>query len=140
MDETGLDSILEVQEAVEAPDDFVANAVVAAPAAQRAAGAENSEAQWEAAAGELEWFRSWDAVCEGEAPDFAWFPGAQCNIVHNAIDRPHFVVKRLGLAPEDVEAGTEYLDGNLCTHSGEKVIDAMANRLTDIHDDAGDNG
>ncbi len=87
MDETALDSILEVPEAVEAPDDFVANAVVADPVAQRAAAAENPEAQWEAAAEELEWFRPWDAVLEGEAPDSSWFPGARCNIVHNAVDR-----------------------------------------------------
>ncbi len=87
MDETVLDSILEVPEAVEAPDEFVAAAVVADPAARCAAGAENPDAQWEAAAQELEWFRPWDAVCEGEAPNFDWFPGARCNIVHNAIDR-----------------------------------------------------
>ena len=87
MDENALDSILEVPEAVEAPDDFVAAAVIADPAAQRAAAAENPEAQWEAAAKELEWFRPWDAVLEGEVPDSSWFPGARCNIVHNAIDR-----------------------------------------------------
>ena len=87
MDENALDSILEVPEAIEAPDDFVAAAVIADPAAQRAAAAENPEAQWEAAAAELEWFRPWDAVLEGEAPNSSWFPGARCNIVHNAIDR-----------------------------------------------------
>ena len=87
MDETALDSILEVQEAVEAPDDFVANAVVSNPAAQRASAAEDPEAIWEAAANELEWFRPWDTVFEGDPPDFSWFPGAQCNIVYNAIER-----------------------------------------------------
>ena len=87
MDENALDSILEVPEAIEAPDDFVAAAVIADPAAQRAAATENPEAQWEAAAAELEWFRPWDAVLEGEAPNSSWFPGARCNIVHNAIDR-----------------------------------------------------
>ena len=87
MDETALDSILEVQEAVEAPDDFIANAVVSDPAAQRAVAAEDPEAIWEAAANELEWFRPWDTVFEGDPPDFSWFPGAQCNIVYNAIER-----------------------------------------------------
>jgi acetyl-CoA synthetase len=87
MDETALDSILEVQEAVEAPDDFIANAVVSNPAAQRASAAEDPEAIWEAAANELEWFRPWDTVFEGDPPDFSWFPGAQCNIVYNAIER-----------------------------------------------------
>ena len=87
MDETALDSILEVQEAVETPADFAADAIVADPAAQRAAAAIDPEAQWEAAAAELEWFRPWDSVVEWEAPDSKWFTGAQCNIVHNAIDR-----------------------------------------------------
>ena len=87
MDETALDSILEVQEAVEAPDDFIANAVIADPAAQRASAAEDPEAVWEAAANELEWFRPCDTVFEGDPPDFSWFPGAQCNIVYNAIER-----------------------------------------------------
>ena len=87
MDEPALDSILEVQEAVEAPDDFIANAVIADPAAQRASAAEDPEAVWEAAANELEWFRPWDTVFEGDPPDFSWFPGAQCNIVYNAIER-----------------------------------------------------
>ena len=87
MDETALDSILEVQEAVEAPDDFVANAVIGDPVAQRAAAGENPEAQWEAAAEELEWFRPWDTVLEWNPPNSSWFSGAQCNIVHNAIER-----------------------------------------------------
>ncbi|MEC7900304.1 MAG: acetyl-coenzyme A synthetase N-terminal domain-containing protein, partial [Acidobacteriota bacterium] len=68
MDETALDSILEVQEAVEAPADFIANAVIANPAAQRASAAEDPEAVWEAAANELEWFRPWHTVVEGDPP------------------------------------------------------------------------
>ncbi|MFW6324335.1 MAG: acetate--CoA ligase, partial [Desulfovibrionales bacterium] len=44
---------------------------------------------WEDAARELDWFRKWDKVLDDENPPFyRWFPGAQCNIVHNALDRP----------------------------------------------------
>lgn len=43
---------------------------------------------WEYAAHELEWFHKWDAVLdETNAPHYRWFPGSQCNIVHNALDR-----------------------------------------------------
>ncbi|EPR43354.1 acetate/CoA ligase [Desulfovibrio sp. X2] len=43
---------------------------------------------WESAALELEWFRRWDKVLDESAPPhFSWFPGARCNIAHNALDR-----------------------------------------------------
>ena len=43
---------------------------------------------WAAEAEELEWYRKWNAVLDdSEKPFFRWFPGAQCNIVHNALDR-----------------------------------------------------
>lgn len=43
---------------------------------------------WEEAAEELEWFAKWDKVLDdSDAPFYRWFPGAQCNIVHNALDR-----------------------------------------------------
>ncbi len=43
---------------------------------------------WEEAALELTWFRKWDAVLDdSDAPFYRWFPGAQCNVVYNALDR-----------------------------------------------------
>jgi acetyl-CoA synthetase len=43
---------------------------------------------WEKAALELEWRRKWDAVLDDSRPPFyRWFPGAQGNIAHNALDR-----------------------------------------------------
>lgn len=43
---------------------------------------------WEDAADDLEWFKKWDHVLdESQAPFYRWFPGARCNIVHNALDR-----------------------------------------------------
>jgi acetyl-CoA synthetase len=49
---------------------------------------EDPDAFWAAEAEELEWFKKWDKVCDGtEKPFFKWFKGAQCNIVHNCLDR-----------------------------------------------------
>lgn len=43
---------------------------------------------WEEAAKELVWYKPWDKVLdESDAPFYKWFVGAQCNIVHNALDR-----------------------------------------------------
>lgn len=56
-------------------------------AARAAAQADNPE-YWADAARELDWFRPWDAVLDASrAPHHTWFPGGQCNIVHNALDR-----------------------------------------------------
>ena len=46
------------------------------------------QAFWAAEAGELEWYRKWDKVLDdSKKPFYKWFAGAQCNIVHNALDR-----------------------------------------------------
>jgi len=43
---------------------------------------------WAAEAEELEWYRKWNKVLDdSQKPFFKWFPGAQCNIIHNALDR-----------------------------------------------------
>ena len=49
--------------------------------------ADDPEAFWAGVADELEWSRRWDAVLDWDPPFARWFPGARCNIVHNAIDR-----------------------------------------------------
>src|SRR5690606_1319902 len=36
---------------------------------------------------EVDWFRPFDRVVEGEAPNARWFVGGQTNICHNALDR-----------------------------------------------------
>ena len=87
MDETALDSILEEQPSVAPAAEFVEGAVVPDPEEARRRAAADPEAQWEAAANELEWFQGWDEVVEWSPPDAKWFPGARCNIVHNAVDR-----------------------------------------------------
>ncbi|HSB19870.1 MAG TPA: acetate--CoA ligase [Anaeromyxobacteraceae bacterium] len=43
---------------------------------------------WAAEAEELEWYRKWNKVLDdSDKPFFKWFPGAQCNIIHNSLDR-----------------------------------------------------
>jgi acetyl-CoA synthetase len=43
---------------------------------------------WSAEAEELEWYRKWNKVLDdSEKPFYKWFPGAQCNIIHNSLDR-----------------------------------------------------
>ena len=56
--------------------------------ALRSLAARDPLAYWEEAAEELEWFAKWDRVLDDDQPPFyRWFPGARCNIVHNALDR-----------------------------------------------------
>ena len=43
---------------------------------------------WGAAAGEIEWVRSWDAVLDrSAAPAARWFTGGELNSSYNALDR-----------------------------------------------------
>jgi acetyl-CoA synthetase len=43
---------------------------------------------WAREAEELEWYRKWNKVLDdSDKPFFKWFPGAQTNIIHNALDR-----------------------------------------------------
>jgi len=43
---------------------------------------------WAEAAGELDWFKTWDKVIDkSHKPFYHWFTGAKCNLAHNALDR-----------------------------------------------------
>ncbi len=65
-----------------------ANLKPAQVSALRQSALENPLRYWEDAADELEWFQKWDMVLDEQTPPFyKWFPGARCNIVHNALDR-----------------------------------------------------
>ena len=48
---------------------------------------EEPEAFWGEAAGELEWFKPWEAVLEGTFPEPKWFVGGKLNLSHNCVDR-----------------------------------------------------
>ncbi|MBI4973031.1 acetate--CoA ligase [Candidatus Roizmanbacteria bacterium] len=49
--------------------------------------AKNPEEFWGKIAQELGWYKPWDKVLDWQYPYAHWFKGAQCNIVHNALDR-----------------------------------------------------
>ena len=87
MEGLDLDSVLEEQEPVAPAAEFVAASVVPDPAAVRAQAAADPEAFWAGIADELEWFAPWDQVVDWQPPHAKWFPGARCNIAHNAVDR-----------------------------------------------------
>src|SRR5258708_2125933 len=48
---------------------------------------EDPEGFWAEAAGELEWFKPWSRVIEGEGPETKWFVGGRLNLSHNCVDR-----------------------------------------------------
>lgn len=46
------------------------------------------EGFWGDAAAEIDWSRTWECVLDDSNPPFyRWFPGAECNTCHNALDR-----------------------------------------------------
>ncbi len=87
MDSIDLDSVLEVQDPVAPPGGFADEAVVKAPAELRERALADPEAFWAEAAGDLDWFKPWDEILDWQPPFARWFAGAECNIVHNAVDR-----------------------------------------------------
>jgi propionyl-CoA synthetase len=49
---------------------------------------EDRDAFWAEQAARIDWHRPWDRVCDLSRPPFArWFPGAETNLCHNAVDR-----------------------------------------------------
>jgi acetyl-CoA synthetase len=57
------------------------------------------EGFWAKEADELEWYRKWDRVLDdSNKPFFKWFTGAQCNIVHNCLDRHQTTYRKNKLA------------------------------------------
>ncbi|UCF37106.1 MAG: acetate--CoA ligase [Acidobacteriota bacterium] len=42
---------------------------------------------WEEMAQQIDWFKPWDKVFEGESPNFKWFSGAKTNVCYNCVDR-----------------------------------------------------
>jgi acetyl-CoA synthetase len=90
MDKAPAEHILFEERVIRPLPQFVmeANLKPAEVAELRDAAADDPQWYWEEAADELEWFRKWDRVLdEDDAPFYRWFPGARCNIVHNALDR-----------------------------------------------------
>ena len=77
------------------------------------------EAYWAAIAGELEWFRPWDAVREGGFPSFRYFPGATGNVSVNCVDR------HARRHPDKVAIHWEREDGAHETWTYAELLDAV---------------
>ena len=56
---------------------------------------EDPDAFWAEAAGELDWFAPWTAVCDGEMGHARWFVEGKLNLCHNCVDR-HAAGERAG--------------------------------------------
>ena len=95
------------------------------------------EAFWAKEAEELEWVRKWDKVLDdGDKPFFKWFVGAQCNIVHNCLDRHQKTWRKNKLAllwvgePGDVRTYSYYaLNREVCQFAN--VLKSMGVRKGD---------
>jgi acetyl-CoA synthetase len=48
---------------------------------------DDPEGFWAEAAKELEWFRPWTTVIDGEGAETKWFTGGKLNLAHNCVDR-----------------------------------------------------
>jgi acetyl-CoA synthetase len=66
--------------------EFTARANINDPAVYERADAD-PEGFWAEWAGQLEWIRPWDAVCEWNPPHARWFAGGQLNVSANCLDR-----------------------------------------------------
>jgi acetyl-CoA synthetase len=48
---------------------------------------DDPQAFWEKLAADFDWYKPWDTVLSGDAPNFTWFAGGKTNLSANALDR-----------------------------------------------------
>ena len=82
----GFDALLQEDRVFEPPAAFKAQANANDPAIYEEADRDH-EGFWAKFAGELEWSRPWDTVCEWTPPTVKWFLGGQINASVNCVDR-----------------------------------------------------
>jgi len=82
----GFDALLQEDRVFEPPADFAAKANANDPGIYEEADRDH-EGFWAKFAGELEWSRPWDTVCEWTPPTVKWFLGGQINASVNCVDR-----------------------------------------------------
>jgi acetyl-CoA synthetase len=78
---------LDTRQKVEPAAEFVAQVNVAEYDALYQRSIADPEAYWEEQARQFEWFKPWNKVVDLDYPFAKWFPGAQCNITVNCLDR-----------------------------------------------------
>ena len=82
----GFDALLQEDRVFEPPAAFAAQANANDPGIYEEADRDH-EGFWAKFAGELEWSRPWDTVCEWTPPTVKWFLGGQINASVNCVDR-----------------------------------------------------
>ncbi len=82
----GFDALLQEDRVFEPPAEFAAQANANDPGIYDEADRDH-EGFWAKFAGELEWSRPWDTVCEWTPPTVKWFLGGQINASVNCVDR-----------------------------------------------------
>ena len=82
----GFDALLQEDRVFEPPAEFAAKANANDPGIYEEADRDH-EGFWARFAGELEWSRPWDTVCEWTPPTVKWFLGGQINASVNCVDR-----------------------------------------------------
>ena len=82
----GFDALLQEDRVFEPPAEFAAKANANDPGIYEEADRDH-EGFWAKFAGELEWSRPWDTVCEWTPPTVKWFLGGQINASVNCVDR-----------------------------------------------------
>ncbi len=88
--ESALESVLRENRLFPPPPQFAAKAWIGSEAEYERLyrrSVDDPEGFWAEAAGELEWFRPWSKVIEGEGPETKWFAGGRLNLSHNCVDR-----------------------------------------------------
>lgn len=89
-DNNVFESVLRENRLFPPPADFAAKAWIGSEAEYERVyrrSVEDPEGFWAEAASELEWFRPWTKVIEGDGPDTKWFVGGRLNLSHNSVDR-----------------------------------------------------
>jgi acetyl-CoA synthetase len=84
--EATIDALLSENRVFEPSEEFLRNALVRDASIYERAAAD-PEAFWAEQAEGLDWFRTWDRVCEWNPPWVKWFLGGTLNISYNCLDR-----------------------------------------------------
>jgi acetyl-CoA synthetase len=87
---TNIESVLHEERVFPPAESFSQAAHISSPADYerlRAEAADAPEEFWARMAGELHWFKKWDAVLKWDAPHAEWFTGGLTNISYNCLDR-----------------------------------------------------
>jgi acetyl-CoA synthetase len=87
---TNIESVLHEERVFQPPAEFAANARIPSVEEYERLRREAEDAPdefWARMAGELHWFRRWDAVLKWEPPHAEWFTGGRTNVSYNCLDR-----------------------------------------------------